>query len=476
LSSLKRKSAVALAWDFGGLLAKKGFGFVISIFLARLLTPEDFGVVGMAMVFIAISQVFVDVGFSSSLIQRSDCTDLTYSSVFYFNIVSGSLLTLIFFFTAPLIGDFYNNDQITLIVKWLSLSFLLNSFNQVQSAILKKELNFKVLSLRLVFASAIAGTIGIIAAYNGLGVYALVIQSLSSAVLSTILLWSISNWKPSFRFSIKELKSLTGFSVYVFLDSITSTFFNKMDVLFVGKVFSSATLGFYSRAESLNSQISTFTSTSLIKVFFPVLSSLKDADKDFKRVYFKVVSLICFLSFILSGILYALAEPLIIGLFGEKWHFSVAIFQILVFKSFNVPLNGIMLNALLGKGKAKENFRIGIIRKVLRASPIIIGWYYGLMAFVWGVTIISFVLTFFNIVFLNRYVNISIYYHLRKIIEGIIPFILFVFTINYFELTTYKELMVSSIIYVIFYLLYATVIKMDGLIFVKSEIKKRLNK
>jgi len=476
LSSLKKKSGIALAWDFGSLLLNKGSGFIISIFLARLLSPEEFGLVGMAMVFIAIFQVFVDVGFSSSIIQRTNCTPLTYSSVFYFNIFSGLILTCLFYSVAPYIGSFYNNIEVTKIVQWLSLSFILNSFNQVQIAILKKDLNFKLLSIRTVFASLFGGVLGVVAAFHNYGVYSLVIQSLSTAVLSTVLLWSVSNWKPSFLFSWTELKSLSGFSIYVFLDRLTSMIIKKLDVFFIGKVFSPSTLGFYTRAESLNSQITTYTSSSVIKVFFPVLSSLKDNDEEFKRVYFKVISLICFLSFILSGLLYVMAEPLILGLFGEKWLSSVVIFQILVFKSFNVPLNAMMLNALLGKGMAKENFKIGLVRKILRASPIFVGLYYGLIPFVWSITAISFFLSFFNIVFIKRYLGIGIIYHVRKILEGVIPFLILVILSHTFQIQSLAGKTCLSICYLIGYFLYASFIKMEGWLFFRKELLKRINR
>jgi len=216
LSSLKRKSAIALAWDFGGLLANRGAGFIISIFLARLLSPEEFGLVGMATVFIAITQVFIDVGFSTALIQRKENSDLVYSSVFYFNLFAGAILTIGFYFFAPLIGDFYGNMEVSKILRWLSLTFLFNSLNQVQSAILVKQLNFKVLTIRNIIASVIGGGLGVLAAFQGFGVYALVIQSLSTAILSVILLWSISNWRPSFIFSLNELKGLLSYSGFYY--------------------------------------------------------------------------------------------------------------------------------------------------------------------------------------------------------------------------------------------------------------------
>ncbi|UII35134.1 lipopolysaccharide biosynthesis protein [Fulvivirga ulvae] len=458
-----------------GTLLRQGSGFIISIFLARLLEPSEFGLVGMAMVFISISQVFIDVGFASALIQNKENTRLTYSSVFYLNLSVGLFLTVLFYFLAPFVGSFYNNTEITGLLKWLSLIFIFNSLNQVQAAILKRELNFKLLTVRGVISNLVGGVLGVVFAFQGFGVYALVIQQLSTSFLGTILLWSASGWKPDFSFSLKELKKLTGFSAFMFFDRFASMIFQKLDILFIGKVFSPATLGFYSRAESLNSQVTTYTSKSLMSVFFPVLSGLQDDLDKFNKVYFKVVSFICFLSFLISGLLFILAEPIIIGLFGENWAFSIVLFQILVFKSFNPPLNSMMLNALLSRGKSKENFKIGIVRKIIRALPIVIGLLYGLIPFVWAVTGLSYILTVYNSYFIQRYLGISMIYHLRKIFEGIIPFIIFVLLAYYLGNTLLIKI-ILSIVYIIFYLFYSSLIRMEGLVLAREEFSNILKK
>lgn len=473
MSSLKRKSAVALAWDFGGLLINRGSGFIISIFLARILSPEEFGLVGMAMVFIAISQVFIDVGFASALIQRKENSNLAYSSVFYFNLFSGIILTAVFYFIAPFIGGFYDNIEISRIVRWLSLSFLFNSLNQVQSAILTKQLNFKVLTIRNVIASTIAGVLGVIAAYQGLGVYALVTQSLSGALISTILLWSISSWKPSLFFSFKELKGLMGFSAYVFFDRLVSTVFNKLDVLIIAKVFSPATLGFYSRAVSLKDQVSTYSTGSIQKVFFPVLSKLQDKPKEYSRIYFKVISVVSFISYFLTGILYVTGEHIIINLFGSKWEPSVEIFQILILSVCLYPLNAMMVNAFMSRGFSKVNFRIGLLRKFFRIIPLVFAYYFGLYEFIIAVVLTSYFLTVVNMFFLRNYFKLSIKKHLIKIFEGSIPLIILIVCYHYFELYSFILSAITSIIFGLVYIVFNKVLKTEGYIFIQENTLKQ---
>ena len=473
--SLKQKTAKSFAWDLGGAFVQQGSSFVISIFLARLLEPAQFGLVGIAMVFISVSQVFIDVGFSSALVQNKNNTSLTYSSVFYLNVLAGLLLTILLFSAAPWIGAFYGNPEIVELIRWLSCIFILNSFNLVQSTILKKELNFKLLTLRRVFASIAGGVVGIILAFLNYGIYSLIAQQLTAAIVGVFLLWSTVNWRPDLKFSRDEVRKLSGFSVFVFLDRFASTIFQKLDTLFIAKVFSPAILGFYSKAEMLNAQVTTYTSKSLGVVFFPVLSKVQDDDEKFNAIYFKVVSFICFLSFIVSGLLYILAEPIIITLLGKKWAFTVLLFQIIVFKSFNVPLNSIMLNALISKGRSKENFLIGLVRKFIRTLPIFVGLGFGLIPFVWSVTIVSYVLTIYNAFFIKVYLGIDMSYHLRKIFEGIVPFFALVIVFPFFPDAFFIKI-VLSVAFVGVYLVYAHLIRMEGYLFAKTEFVKILKK
>jgi O-antigen/teichoic acid export membrane protein len=362
------------------------------------------------------------------------------------------------------------------IVRWLSLSFLFNSFNQVQSAILKKQLNFKVLTIRNVIASVVAGVLGVIAAFQGMGVYALVIQSLSNALMSTILLWSISSWKPSFKFSLFELKGLMGFSSYVFFDRLVSTIFRKMDVLIIAKVFSPATLGYYSRAVSLKDQVTTYSSSSIQKVFFPVLSSLQDSKLEYSKVYFKVISIVSVISFFLTGILFLLGKEIIIGLFGQKWEASVPIFEVLVLGVCTYPLNAMMVNAFMSMGLSKENFRIGLLRKFIQLGPLILIYYHLLFEFTVAVVAISYLLTFINILYLKKYTQLSIRKHLIKLSDGIIPLLPFVLIYKYWGIQELDLKIMMVAFFVGTYYLYNRIRQTEGYVFLYSTITKLLKK
>jgi len=473
MRSLKKRSATAFFWDIGGIILRQGSGFIITIFLARLLEPSEFGLVGMAMVFISISQVFIDVGFGSALIQNQKNTNLTYSSVFYVNLFAGIILTTTFYFAAPLIGQFYDTEQITGVVRWLSLVFIFSSLNQVQTNILKKKLDFKVLAVRGLIASISSGCIGVFLAFQGFGVYALVIQSLIGAVLGTILLWSTSGWRPDLKFSMSEVKKLTSYSSFVFFDRFVSTIFQKLDVLIIGKLFTPATLGFYSRAVSLKDQVTKYSSKSLSSVFFPVLSELQDDHKEYSRVYFKVLSVITFISYMLTGMLYLLGADIIILLFGSKWQDSIPIFEILILAACNRPLNSMMINAFMSKGKSKANFWIGIGRKIVVIVPLSIAYFYGIFFYTVAFVIASYLITTLHVFIADRILNLSKAIHFRKIFEGIVPLAILVITNTYLTQNVISPYILTCL-FVLVYIIYNYIIKTEGLMFLIANIKSKL--
>jgi len=431
MSSLRNKASKAFAWDLVGNYGGQISYFIITIFLARLLSPEEFGLVGMSMVFIAILNVFKDLGFASALIQNPDNTALTYSSVFWVNIIAGAVLTLLVFLAAPLIGWFYENDQIVIIVRLLSFTFLLSSFNIVQVTILKKGLNFKRLTLIQLGSMLFSGITAIAAAYWGLGVFSLVIQQLLAILLSLTLLWKVSEWKPSFDFSKKEVKKLTGFSVYVFSGQFVNQIFKQLDTLIVGKLFSAATLGFFSRAESINSLISKNSVSTFNRVFFPVLSAIRDDDERFEKIFLKVLNIVSTISIFLTGVFFLSGQELIIFLFGEKWQPSVAIFEILIIKGFSYPISAMVVNAFFAKGKSKENFHYGNIRRATLLIQLGIAWIYGFNAFLYAIIGVSIFNWLLNTFFVHRSLGISFWSQIALVLKPLMVAAILVLMLSY---------------------------------------------
>ncbi|MDG6026020.1 MAG: lipopolysaccharide biosynthesis protein [Candidatus Brocadia sp.] len=407
MSSLRSKAGRALGWDLIGNYLGQMTGFIISIFLTRLLEPSEFGLVGMSLVFINVLNIFTDLGFVRALVQNKNNTSLTYSSVFYINILAGFTLAGSILLSAPLVGKFYGNEQVTTLVRLFSLAFVVNSFNIVQRTILRRKLDFKALSIRALTSQIIAGIAAIAFAFKGFSVYALVIQNILSAVIDTFLLWKVTEWYPKLEFSWKEVKKLTSFSAYIIAESSLDQLIQQANTLVVGKLFSPAALGFFSRANSLNLLINKNSAQSITKVFFPVLSIIQDDAERFRQVYLKAVNIVAGISIFLTGIFFLCGEELIIVLFGEKWEPSVFIFKLLILNGFTYPISSMIVNAFLAKGKSKENFNYGNVRKILRLMPFIPAFFYGFEEYLYALVGTNFINWLLNNYFVTRSLGVS---------------------------------------------------------------------
>jgi O-antigen/teichoic acid export membrane protein len=323
LDNLKSKSIKAFFWDFIGKIANQGIAFLTSIILARILAPEEFGLIALINVIFSFANIFMDVGLAASLIQRKRLLPIHFSSVFYFNISVGLLLTIITFFSAPLVAAFYNIPILEILTQVMSISFIISSFGIVQNIQLKKVLNFKKITSLQLLAVIISGIVGVAMAYTGYGVWSLLTQILLNRFLYTALVWIVVKWTPGFNFSLKALKQLWGFGFRIFISDIFGVLYNQMDVIIVGKLFPINSLGYLQRAKSLNTTIFQLASSSLTQVLFPVLSSVQNEIEKFKSIVTRSLYVISFATLFISGILYLCADDLIIILFTKKWLSSI---------------------------------------------------------------------------------------------------------------------------------------------------------
>lgn len=419
-SSLKRQTISALLWDLLGTFSTQGVSFIVSIFLARLLSPEDFGLVGMALVFIGISQILSDLGFRAALIQRTDNDQIAYSSVFYLNVGIGLFLCLVFQLAATPIAQFYERPEIEPIVRYLSFGLPVSAFAFVQTTLLQKRLQLKTLSLIIVISSGISGVFGILLAFTNYGVYALVAQNLAATLSMTLLLWLWNDWRPKLIFSFAHIRSLLGFSQYVFFSQATYKIIQQLDTLLIGKLFSPTTLGFYTRADSLNQLIVRYTSHSINKVFLPVLSQLQHDLDRFKSIFLKVIEAVACFTFLLSGILLFSSEAIFIQLFGEKWRPSIYIFQILMLRVINYPINSIAINAFLALGQAKQIFWHGNVHKIIRISTYLFAFFFGFEIFLYSIVCASYLGTLYYNLVVAQLLKIK----LQKLLYSIYSFVL----------------------------------------------------
>ncbi len=405
--NLKAQGITAFIWDFTGKIAMQGTGFIISIFLARLLEPSDFGLIAMIMVILGIAGIFSDIGLSGALVQRRRVLPIHYTSVFYFNISVAFILSVLTFFSAPLIADFYDNQELVLLTQVVSVSFILGAVNSVHIAQFRKNLNFKVLTQIIFTSSLLSGIVGVFLAFKGAGVWSLVVQQLLSGVLSVFLVWHFSKWRPSLMFSFKALVQLWGFGFRMFLSGLLDTIFTRLDFIIIGKLFSPSILGFFQRAKALDLLVISYASGSLMSVLFPVLSKVKNDLPRFQNIIMKSLGIICFITFFLLGILFLVSEELIVMLFTEKWLPSVGFFKILVLSGFAYPISALLVNVLSSRGNSKAFLRLEIYKKVVFGINLYIGFLWGIEGYLYGLILASLLAVYFNIVFASKEIKIS---------------------------------------------------------------------
>lgn len=380
MGELKEKTLSGVKWNAIGRFSTQGVSFVISILLARILSPSDYGVIGMIGIFMAIAQTFIDSGFGSALIRKKDCTDLDYSTAFYFNMVVGAVCYLILFFAAPLIAAFFNTPILRDIVRVLSINLFLGSLTIVQSAKLTAAIDFKSQAKISLVATIVSGCVGLIMAYYGYGVWSLVYQSVSSSVVRTLLFWIVTKWRPQRTFSKQSFKYLFGFGSKILSASLLHTIYSNLTTILIGKFYTPKDLGYYSRGESLAALPSSSITGIMQSVSYPILSKIQDDDNRLIQVYRKYIRMMSMVIFFGMFLLAALAKPLILTIFTDKWSNSIIYLQVFCFSFMFDHLCLLNLNILYVKGRSDLVLRLEIIKKSISISMIVAAIPFGVLA------------------------------------------------------------------------------------------------
>lgn len=386
------------------------------IIMARILTPDDYGLVAMLTIFIAISQSLVDSGFSNALIRKQDRDETDNSTVFYFNIGVGIVLYLVLFFCAPLIAKFYKEPILVPITRVISLSVFINSLVVVQRALLTSAIDFKTQAKASMSAAIISGVVGITMAYNGFGVWSIVWYQLTNLSVNVILLWILSKWRPRLLYSWKSFRELFGFGSKLAASGILDTLYNNIYLIVIGKVFSASDLGYYTRA----SQFAQFPSSNLTgiiqRVTYPVLCSIQDDTTRLRDVYRRFLRLSAFIVFPLMIGLAAVAKPLILILLREQWSFSIILLQIVCFSMMWFPIHSINLNLLQVKGRSDLFLRLEIIKKILGVAILCITVPMGLIAMCVGSVVSSLIALIINTHYTGKLIQVGFLTQMRDLL------------------------------------------------------------
>lgn len=377
--NLKKKTIQGLIWAFTSQIGKQGSQFIITAILARLLSPSDFGLLGMATVFTGFATIFSDLGVSGALVQKQDTDERHLSSAFWLNIITGLILTVLFIVTSGLIAKFYNMPELKMILVVMSFNYILASFTIIQQTILTKEMDFKKLTIRDIIAVICGGIVGIILAYKGFGVWSLVYQLLASTIVNGILLWILSKWRPKFIFSISAIKDIAHFSTNFTGFSLINYVARNVDYLLIGRFLGAEALGFYTLAYNLMLFPLFSVSWVIHKVMFPALSKIQHDLERVRRVYTDMVKTISLVTFPMMFMLFAIAPEFIRVIFGQKWEASVKVIQILCVCGLIQSIGTTVGTIYQSQGKVWLQFRMALINTALSIFFIYTGLRWGII-------------------------------------------------------------------------------------------------
>ena len=424
MPSLKDKTISGLTWSFIDNFSSLGIQFIVGIVLARLLSPKEFGLIGLITIFIAISATFIDSGFSNSLIRKKDCTQKDYSTIFYFNLLASVILYLLLYFLAIPISDFFSEPKLVDIIRIIGISLILSSFGIIQRAILTKRVDFKLQTKVSVITSLISGGIAIYMAYTGYGVWSLVWKTISAAFITSLLLWLWNRWYPHIIFNYKIFKEHFKFGYKLLLSGIINTLYLNIYYIIIGKYFSTIELGYYTRAEQFSNLPSSNITGVVSRVSYPVLSQLQSEPEKLKEGYDRIIKTTMFISFILMFGLAAAAKPFVLTLIGEKWINSVLYLQLLCFSGMLYPLHALNLNILNVKGRSDLFLRLEVFKKLLAIPVILVAIFMGIKSMLIGFIILSFVTYFVNAYWSGKLIDYSFK---EQVIDLVPSFLLSVF-------------------------------------------------
>jgi teichuronic acid exporter len=417
--TLKEKTINGLLWSFVDNFAGQGISFIVGIILARILSPREFGLIGMITIFIAISQSFIDSGFSQALIRKKDCSSEDYSTVFYFNLATGILFFAGLFLAAPAISNFFHEPALKSIVQVLGLILVINSVTIIQRTILTKRIDFKLQARISVIASIISGAIAIILALLNFGVWSLVALQLSKQAINSFFLWLWNNWKPIFFFSKSSFKELFGFGSKLLISGLINTIYENVYYLIIGKYFLARELGYYTRADQFKNLPSQNLNSVIGRVSYSVLSSIQTDIPRLRNNYRKLIRSTMLISFILMLGMASVAKPMILTLIGVKWLPSVVYLQMLCFVGMFYPLHALNLDMLNVQGRSDLFLRLEIIKKILAVPIILLAVFIGIKAMIIGMFILSLIAYYLNSYWSGKLIGYSSIQQVKDILPSL---------------------------------------------------------
>ena len=413
--TLKDKTVKGVAWSGLDNVVQMGVTFVVSIMLARLLSPDDYGLLGLIAVFTAICQALINGGFTTALIRKKDATDDDYNTSFIVNLGLSLLLYTIIFLCSPLIANFFERHELVALTRVSSISMVIGALALVQQTRLTKRIDFKTQTKVTLIASVCSGIIGIAMAFIGFGVWSLVTQQIASQSLRTVLLWFFNKWVPKLRFSSTSFHELFGFGWKMMLSGLLDTIWKELYQVVVGKFYSPATLGQYTRSKQFSQLLSSNLTRVIQRVTYPVLSNIQDDKERMVSAYRRIIKVTMFITAISMFFLGAISEPLLYCLIGPKWHEAATYLPLICLTGSTYPLHAINLNMLQVQGRSDLFLKLEIIKKIIAIGPLMVGAFVGIMPMLWANIITCIISYFLNSYYPGKILGYSSWMQLKDI-------------------------------------------------------------
>lgn len=475
VKKLKDQAFTGFLWSFGERFGNQISDFVISIILARLLAPKEFGLIAMVTVFIALLTPFIDAGLGSALIRKQKPSEEDYSTVFWWNIGLAILVYFLLYLGAPLVSNFYDEPLLTDILRVLGLTVIIQSFAIVQATRLTKALNFRVLSTRSLISNVLSGILGLYLAFEGWSYWALIIRQIVNSIISTVLLWGLSNWKPLFTFSISSFKEFFGFGSKLLISGLLDTGFNNIYPLLIGKYFSASSLGFYNRAKAFKDIPQNMVTQVISRVTYPIFAELQHDPVSLRLAYKRLVQLISFIYFPALFGLMGISKLLVLVLLTDKWIETVPMLRGLAIVGLLYPIHSLNLNILTVKGRSDLFLNLEVVKKSLTVVMILIFFRWGIMGLIYGQIIQSWIALIINTYYSKKIIGYGFLSQVKDIfphlaIAGTIGLIILLGS-DLLNIYTWWSLSLWIVLGVIAYLLFSILIKSNELTYIIEFLK-----
>lgn len=479
--SLKQKAAAGMVWTAIQKYSTMGIQFISGIVLARLLTPYDYGCIGMLSIFMVLAETIIDGGFGSALIQKKKPTQIDYSTIFYWNIGMSILMYAVLFVSAPAIARFYDIPLLSSVLRVQGLVVFIYAFNIIQQNQLRKKLNFKLLSIVTITTSLVSLGVTIFMAYKGFGVWALVAQNLIAAAIPALVFWFYVKWRPVWAFSWASFKELFSFGFYMFLTNILNKFSQQLQGLLIGKFYNPVTMGYYSKAHSTEKIASHSISQVMTQVTYPLYSEAQDDKTQLANIIRRLTMTLSYLTFPMMFVLLLCAKPIFVLLYSDRWLQSVPYFQVLCVAGMAGCLQSVNNQAIAAIGKSRAMFSWTIVKRAVSIVMMVGGLaLFGMKGLLVGLVISSWFTYLVNISLVSKYIGYKTGKQLLDILPTMAVAAISALTAYgvglLLHLSLYADGVLKALVCASIYMAWSLIIKPESFVYTKSILVPMVHK